>query len=205
MNRSAAASAAVLAMAAAGCGEFVRESRSPSQLVIMSLQAASGAEPDEMGTTLRSDVATLIEREDDLGGDYVSFYNDIGEVVMRVQLRDPGMPGSTAAPSTINSVTINRYRVTYRRTDGRNTPGVDVPYPIDSAITFTVGEDDVEAGFDIVRHAQKNEAPLTQLLNADTFISTIADVTFYGRDQAGNDVSATGSIGITFGNFADPE
>jgi hypothetical protein len=150
-------------------------------------------------------VATLIEREDDLGGDYMSFYNDIGEVIMRVQLRDPGMPGSTAAPSAINSVTINRYRVTYRRTDGRNTPGVDVPYPIDSAITFTVGEDDAEAGFDIVRHAQKNEAPLTQLLNADTFISTIADVTFYGRDQAGNDVSATGSIGITFGNFADPE
>jgi len=29
-------------------------------------------------------------------------------------------------------------------------------------------------------------------------------VTFYGRDQAGNDVSATGSIGIVFGNFADP-
>jgi hypothetical protein len=36
-------------------------------------------------------------------------------------------------------------------------------------------------------------------------ISTIADVTFYGRDQAGNDVSATGSIGIDFGNFGDPQ
>jgi hypothetical protein len=200
-----AASAAVLAMAAAGCGDFVRESRSPSQLVMTSLAAASGAEPDEMGTTLRSDVATLIERDDELGGDYVSFYNDLGRVTMRVQLRDPGVPGITSSPTNINAVTINRYRVTYRRTDGRDTPGVDVPHPIDSAVTFTVGEDDVEAGFDIVRHAQKNEAPLTRLVNGDTFISTIADVTFYGRDQAGNEVSVTGAIGITFGNFADPE
>jgi len=205
MTRSAAASAAVLAMTAAGCGEFVRESRSPSQLVITSLEAASGAEPDDMGATLRSDVATVIERADDEGGDYTSFYNDIGQVTMRVQLRDPGTPGTTTAPSTINSVTINRYRVTYRRSDGRNTPGVDVPFPIDSAITVTVGEDNVEAGFDIVRHSQKNEAPLTRLTTGETFISTVADVTFYGRDQAGNEVAATGSIGITFGNFADPE
>jgi hypothetical protein len=30
-------------------------------------------------------------------------------------------------------------------------------------------------------------------------------VTFFGRDQAGNDLSVTGSIGVQFGNFADPE
>jgi hypothetical protein len=30
-------------------------------------------------------------------------------------------------------------------------------------------------------------------------------VTFYGQDHAGNDVAATGNIGITFGNFGDPE
>jgi len=30
-------------------------------------------------------------------------------------------------------------------------------------------------------------------------------VTFYGHDQAGNDISATGSIGVEFGNFGDPE
>ena len=31
-------------------------------------------------------------------------------------------------------------------------------------------------------------------------ISTIADVTLYGSDLAGNDVSVTGSIGVTFGD-----
>jgi hypothetical protein len=28
-------------------------------------------------------------------------------------------------------------------------------------------------------------------------------VTFYGHDQAGNEVSATGSIQVDFGNFGD--
>jgi len=50
----------------------------------------------------------------------------------------------------------------------------------------------------------KLEAPLATLRTGETFISTIADVTFYGQDQAGNELSVTGSIGITFGNFADP-
>jgi hypothetical protein len=29
-------------------------------------------------------------------------------------------------------------------------------------------------------------------------------VTFYGQDQAGNEISAAGNIGIDFGDFADP-
>ena len=35
-------------------------------------------------------------------------------------------------------MTIDRYRVSYRRADGRNMQGVDVPYTFDSAVTFTV-------------------------------------------------------------------
>ena len=39
--------------------------------------------------------------------------------------------------------------------------------------------------------------------NSPTIITTIADVTFYGQDQVGNDISATGSIHVDFGNFGD--
>jgi hypothetical protein len=60
-----------------------------------------------------------------------------------------------------------------------------------------------EAAFEIVRHSAKEEAPLAALRFNDDIISTIAEVTFYGRDQAGNEVSASASIGINFGNFAD--
>jgi hypothetical protein len=116
------------------------------------------------------------------------------------------VPGVGATPSTLNEITITRYRVVYRRTDGRNTPGVDVPYAIDSAITFTVpGGNSATADFEIVRHTAKSEAPLRALVTSGVIIATIAEVTFYGHDQAGNEVMVVGSMGINFGNFGDPE
>jgi len=36
-------------------------------------------------------------------------------------------------------------------------------------------------------------------------ISTIAEITFYGRDQTGRDVSVTAQMLVDFGNFGDPE
>lgn len=187
--------AALMALPAAGCGEFTREGRAPVIVLIRSLQAASGATPDDLGGTLNSDVIT--------GGGTI---NDIGEVEMSLIPKDPGVPGIFSTPSQLNSVTINRYHVAYHRTDGRNVEGTDIPFAFDSALTFTVPQDGVvTAGFELVRHSAKEEAPLRALAFSGSIISTIADVTFYGRDQAGNDVSATGSIGINFGNFADPD
>jgi hypothetical protein len=125
-------------------------------------------------------------------------------VQLRLVLRDPGNPASPSAPSLLNQVTIDRYRVQYRRSDGHNVPGVDVPYDFDSAFTMTVpSTGTAEAAFQIVRHAAKEEAPLAALRFSGDIISTIATVTFYGRDQAGNEVSAFANIGIDFGDFAD--
>jgi hypothetical protein len=179
----------VLAIAAAGCGEFVRDQgRSPAQLIITDLTAGE----DEH--TLRSDVIT----EDGV-------FNDTAVVAMDLILKDPGVPGMAASPSAINAVTINRYRVEYRRTNGLNQPGTDVPHPFDSAVTFTVSSDGGSSDFQLVRHSAKEEAPLRALASSNAIISTIATVTFYGRDQAGNDVAVSGNIGIDFGNFADED
>jgi hypothetical protein len=35
-------------------------------------------------------------------------------------------------------------------------------------------------------------------------ISTIAEVTFYGHDQTGREVSVVGRLTVDFGNFGDP-
>ena len=186
------------ALAIAGCGEYVRSSRSPSQLVIVTLEGASGAVPGTFGNTFTSDVVTTVNGQ-------TTIFNDLGRITLRMMLRDQGAPGVPAAPSAVNQVTITRYRVVYRRADGRNTEGVDVPRAFDSAVTVTVsGDGTASAGFDIVRNVAKLEAPLSTLRTGETFISTIAEVTFYGHDQAGNELSVTGTIGITFGNFADP-
>jgi len=42
-----------------------------------------------------------------------------------------------------------------------------------------------------------------QLISSPNVISTVADITFYGHDQVGNEVSVSGSIDVTFANFGD--
>jgi hypothetical protein len=200
----------VVAMSAAiaGCSEFVRDGKSPARLVITSLQGASGAEPDELGTVVHSDVLTLVTEGGGCSTDNPcpTIFGDPGLVELQLQLRDIGDPTSPNSPSQLNAVTVSRYHVEYRRSDGRNTPGLDVPYPFDGAATFTVPPAGSAAGgFTLVREVAKREAPLATLVSGSTLITTIANVTFYGRDQAGNDVSVTGSIEITFGNFGDPQ
>jgi hypothetical protein len=200
------AALALVIAASSGCGELAREGRSPVQVVIQSLEGASGADPDETGNPLLSDVETLVTQPAPCTTDNPcrTFFNDLGSVTMSLLLKDQGQPGVVAAPSPLNQVTFTRYRVSYRRSDGRSTPGVDVPQPIDSAVTFTVPtEGTVTASFELVRNIAKREAPLVALISNGNIISAVADVSFFGRDQAGNDVAATGSIGVNFGNFAD--
>jgi hypothetical protein len=127
---------------------------------------------------------------------------------MRLGLKDIGQPDSPASPTENNTVTISRYHVEYRRTDGRNVPGVDVPYAFDGAATASVSRaGGTTFGFELVRIQAKEEPPLRALAGGGgaITISTIADVTFYGRDQAGNDVSVTGSITVDFADWADPQ
>jgi hypothetical protein len=200
--RTALACALLSALASGCAGDLARQGRAPVQLVINSLTAASGAAPEEFGGTLLSDVVTLIERDETF---VPTIFNDLGEVSISLILKDPGGV-SAAAPTALNSVTIDRYRVVYRRPDGRNTPGVDVPYSFDSAVSFTIPADGAAtAGFQLVRHSAKLEAPLLRLASNPDVISTITEITFFGHDQAGNAISVTGTIGVDFGNFADPE
>jgi hypothetical protein len=84
---------------------------------------------------------------------------------------------------------------------------VDVPYPFDGAITLTVGTTVVSASLNLVRIQAKQEAPLQALINGGgaNVISTIARVTFWGRDQNGREVSVTGDIGVNFADWGDPQ
>lgn len=197
-----------VALGVPACGTTATTGRSPAYLIIDSLQGASGAEPDTLGTIVFSDVLTIVERQID--GQTVrvpTVFADPGRVTFRLGLKDPGTPTSPTSPSPLNAITVTRYRVAFRRADGRNTPGVDVPYGFDGGFTVTVaGDGTAGAGFELVRHQMKEEAPIRNLVNAGGagLISTIAEVTFWGRDQAGNEVSVTGNITVNFGDFGDP-
>ena len=185
-----AAVLAAAAIASASCGDVVRSSRSPSMLVVDSLGSGTA-------TTLSSDVADTTTAPCSVASPCVSA--DMAEATLGVVMKDV-----TVSPTTNNQVTVSRYHVSYRRSDGRNTPGVDVPFGFDGAVTTTIPANaSGTLTFQIVRQDAKLEQPLVQLRQNSTVISAIADVTFYGADQVGNDLSVTGSVLINFGNFSD--
>ncbi|MQA28583.1 MAG: hypothetical protein GEU82_01925 [Luteitalea sp.] len=187
------------------CGDVARQGRSPMYLVIDSLKGSSGNVTDEEASdVLHSDVLTAVSSPEPCSATSLCYavFNDSGVVILRLSPKDVATPGVGNQPSTNNQVTINRYRVAYRRADGRNTPGVDVPYAWDGAVTGTVpATGTASLAFELVRHTTKREPPIVQLTRSPTTITTIADITFYGRDQVGNDISVTGSIQVDFGDF----
>jgi len=199
--------AAAVAAASISCGSVVRDSRSPVLLVIDTLQGVKGAvTPGAPLANLSSDVLTLVTS----GGVCTTaspcptIFDDAGQASMHIILKDIGQPGVTVNPSTNNEVTVTRVHVSYRRTDGRNQEGIDVPYAFDTATTATITSTSaVTLGFILVRQQAKTEMPLVALVSNGQVLSTIADVTFYGADAVGNTLSVTGSIGIQFANFGD--
>jgi len=192
---------------ATSCGDVVRNGRAPSYLVIDSLGGIRGsATAGTAVSTLTSDVITNVSTPPPCTTEKpcATVFSDAGEAKMHIALKDPGTAAAPSAPTEVNAITIDRYRVDYVRADGRNIPGVDVPYGFDGAVTVTVSGT-TTFGFQLVRVSAKEESPLVQLKNnSASFITVLARVTFFGHDQAGNEVTATGSIEINFGNFADP-
>ena len=188
---------AILVVASASCGEMTRQGTASSFLAVETLEAASGAEPGEFSGDLASDVITVVD------GTSTAFA-DIARVNFVLMLKDPGTVNIPNTPGPNNAITVDRYHVQFIRADGRNTPGVDVPYPFDGAFTVTVF-DRAEAAFTLVRVQAKREAPLSGMVNNGIRLSTIAEITFYGHDQTGREVSTVGRIGVNFNNWGDPQ
>jgi hypothetical protein len=187
------AAVVLAALAMTSCGDVARTGRAPVLLVVEGLLAGTPSSP-----YLKSDVA---------GKDACvapaspcrPVFNDLGSATLNAVMKDFNL-----TPSTNNDVTITRYHVEYRRADGHNAPGVDVPFPFDGAVTSTITVGTPSSlGFELVRHSAKLESPLIQLRADSHIISTITSVTFYGTDRVGNDVTATGSITIEFADFGD--
>jgi hypothetical protein len=192
-----------LVAATASCGDVVRDGRSSVFLVMDSLAGApsGGRGVGTFSGTLQSDVIVFLSSPAPCTptNQCPAVFSDSGQAVFRLVPKDISL-----APTSNNAVTINRYHISFRRADGRNTPGVDVPYGYDGAVTATVlpgGSTTIT--FELIRHVTKEEPPLVQLVANPSVIHTITDVTFYGADQVGNAVSVTGTMSIEFGNFGD--
>ena len=196
-----------LVMLSAACSSAVRQGSGSAYVVVDLLQAGSRGSRSGPLTTpifagaLNSDVVTNVTSPTPCTpvAPCPTVFADFGQVTLSLAPKDVSL-----TPTTNNQVTISRYHVDFIRADGRNMPGVDVPYSFDGAATGTVpASGQLILVFELVRHTAKLESPLVELEIDPRVISTLAQITFYGRDLTGHDVSATGSISVDFGNFAD--
>lgn len=195
----------LILLSTVSCGsELLRTGRSPVYLVVVKAEGVAGKE-GAAGTPaafLQSDVQAIVDQT--VGGvttQVRTVFNDSANVTLRVDPKNPDVP-----TTLINAVTLTKYRVEYVRSDGRNTPGVDVPYAIEGGLTATIDANGTATvAFDLVRHQAKLEPPLKNLAESggQVFISAVARITIYGRDQNGNELVAPASISIQFADFAD--
>ena len=185
---------AVLAIGLTACNPMENESESASRLVVERMQGTNVE--DQVSDYIQSDVIVVKSGAE-------TIVADIGFATMSCRLL---APASTMGASTWNDIAVTRYVVSYSRTDGRNTPGLDVPYPFEGNLSavFKVGFSQ-EIAFVIVREVAKEEAPLIGLrtFGAEGVLQVTAKVEFYGHDMANKAVKATGYIPIFFANYAN--
>lgn len=182
----------------------------PSLLV---LTACNPLEDDSQSSTLLL-VESMMGRDASgtaasyLQSDVISssgvIYADAATATLRASFLDPA---PILKPSGYSDLVLDRYVVSYFRSDGRSREGVDVPYAFEGALTQVVKVGSTATvSFIIVREVAKIEAPLVSLAKGgvgEGVIEMTAKVDFYGHDLLNNKVTATGYLTIFFANFAD--
>ncbi len=181
----------VLAMTA--CNSCTDAGTSASMLQVVSL-TGNDLEGEAGSTTVFSDVITE-----------GSIINDNGVAAIQALPLDPMTDADQLTPYM--DVTVDQIDVEFRRTDGRNVEGVDVPYRFTQPMNMVVPiADTVEIPFVLIRHMAKEQSPLLRLRDNLEVLHLVAVVTIHGKDLGGHRVTpVTGYVSVWCANFADPE
>ena len=189
----------------AGCvPDWARENETGLIMEIAEIVGIEGGEDE--GAILFSDVSQWI--------------NDDARIVVNFYRKNPNVSGT----SPLEHVRLESYQVQFRRSDGRNVEGLDVPHRVtgvfNSVRAHTPTQTDevaVEGVANIVRHTAKRESPLINLIDSDLaprqratvltgegIISTSAEITVFARQvTTGEPLSASGRLNVVFSDFVD--
>ena len=175
------------------CNPLEDDSKSDSLLVVVQI-VATDIEKTEVNF-LESDVVVL----DAEGAATVT--DDAAIVTLAAKTLDPNL---LLGASHYNNIIMERYVVSYFRSDGKNQEGVDVPYSFEGALSALVEIDSqVDISFVLVRAVAKLEPPLINLRDGrgEGQLKVTAKIDFYGKDTIGNGVKATGYLTIFFAEY----
>ncbi len=175
------------------CNPIENHSKSASILTVENIQ----------GTDISGQAANYLQSDVLLNNNTVTA--DTAAATLSAATLDPDPLLGT---SQYSDILVTRYMVSYSRTDGKNVPGVDVPYPFEGSLSVLV-KSGSSATFSlvVVREVAKLEPPLVALadLRAEGVLQVTARIDFYGQDLASRTVTTTGHLAIFFANYADTE
>ncbi|MGD0782829.1 MAG: hypothetical protein ABSA30_08235 [Candidatus Aminicenantales bacterium] len=193
-----AALAVMAVLAGLACNPIENSTQSASLLTVVSItgldytgKAANFTQSDVLTTNSTTGLSTVND--------------DVATATLGASTLAPNPPAGT---SQYNNIQLDKIVVSYTRTDGRNTQGVDVPYSFEQNLStiITVGQQ-VSITFIIVRASAKQEPPLIGLRAGSSTrgeaIYTNARIDFYAHDLAGKNVTATGYLPVEFSDFAN--
>lgn len=179
-------------LALTACNPLEDDSKSSTFILVESMQGTD--DTGKAASFLDSDVIT---------SDGI-VYADTATATVRASFLDPA---PIIKPSAYSDVILDRYIVSYFRTDGKSGEGVNVPYSFEGALTQVIKVGSTATfRFVIVREAAKLEPPLVALAKGavgEAIVQMTARVDLYGHDLINNKVTATGYLTIYFANFAD--
>jgi len=173
------------ALAMAGCtADYAKQGNAPVMLII------AGIAPNPMSSEVL------------LGG---TICPDFAILAVANRAKNPNV----TVPQVPQAIIVDHYEVSYYRSDGRATQGVDVPYSISGnlAAAFDAKTSGTDAlTIEVVRRQAKLEPPLIQLRDSGgqaLIVTMFARITLYGKTIAGQVVTATQSMQIDFADYVD--
>ena len=192
-----AALAVLAALAALSCNPIENSTQSASLLTVVTITGLDITNKDTNFT--QSDVLTT-----DSATGLSTITDDAAKATLAASTLAPNPPAGT---SQYNDIQFDKIVISYSRTDGRNSPGVDVPYSFEQNLSqiIRIGEQ-ITISFIIVRATAKQEPPLIGLragTSRGEVLYTNARIDFYAHDLAGKKVTATGYLHVEFADFAN--
>jgi len=180
------------------CNPLEDDSKSDSLLLVVSI----------VGTDIEDSEANFLESDvvDTDSNGNATVADDAAVVTFTARTLNPNPLFDD--PSIYSNIFVERYVVSYIRSDGRSMEGVDVPYSFEGAMSALVEVDSEESvSFIIVRAIAKLEPPLVDMAKGrgEGQLNVKAKIDFYGKDTLGNSVKATGYLSIFFADYAEQE
>jgi hypothetical protein len=192
-----AAIGALAVLAAVACNPIENSTTSASLLTVVTITGLDLSLKDQNFT--QSDVLLT-----DATTGTSTITDDVAKASLGASMLAPNPPAGT---SQYNDIQLDKIVISYSRTDGRSSEGVDVPYAFEQNVSqvIRIGQQ-ATVSFIIVRATAKQEPPLVGLqagVGRGEVLYTNAKIVFYGHDLAGKTVTATGYLPVDFSDFAN--